>query len=458
MNIRERLKKYGAVAALLCGFISPAVASTPVMNKPLVNETALAYSNTYVLNMSSPMIDSLSFQAIYGSATIPTVSLNDGKQSTATITVVSNTALSTAAATNYLTVLTTKSITNAAVTINGITLTGGTHWLNDVTYSSWTARSIRDAINSYVPGIVATTGGASIVYTTATAPGTYGNNITFTSNSSSITINSPTFRGGQDNARISVNGVPLTANVDWYPGATVTATADAIAAAMRANTSIAAIVTSTSPSARAGVIVSTSIIAGTAANYSLISSTPAALSVSNTNTYYGGTDSAFAYGTGVITASNHQLTTGLPVVYSTGSNVTISPLVSGTTYYVAPITSSTFGLATTSTGAIAGSYVTFTSSSPSTTTHTFTVRTSTFTGTASFKYQASNDGTNWTDLTTPGASMTQATYVNPSTSTIVDLGNVNYGYIRVNVTGPSASTNQGAIYLKVIPNGKNTTK
>lgn len=150
--------------------------------------------------------------------------------------------------------------------------------------------------------------------------------------------------------------------------------------------------------------------------------------------------------------STSPFSTANPVLYTnTGTNV--SPLVTGTTYYATKVNNA-FGLSTTSTGAVAGAYITFTSSSSA---GNYTFSPLSILGTPSYKWQVSNDGVNWADYSTTiygqsVSSVTLSSFVSTGTVTSWDFGNIQYAWIRLNVIAPT----QGAISLLVAGNGKNS--
>jgi hypothetical protein len=145
--------------------------------------------------------------------------------------------------------------------------------------------------------------------------------------------------------------------------------------------------------------------------------------------------------TDLITKANHGFTTGLPVLYVGGTG-TPSPLVTGTTYYALPATSSTFYLSSTSVLAQSGSYIGLSGVATGATAHTFTLTPLAITGTPGFKWKASNDGSAWVDLSV--SSITMSSYVAGGTSYAWDFEWFNYKWLRMAVDGPTT----GGIYLK----------
>ena len=73
------MKKLSLIAAALSlGLCTLAYAyMQPTWGKPIANESALAYNNTYSFQTNNSRVDSLSFQCVYTSATLPTTTFND---------------------------------------------------------------------------------------------------------------------------------------------------------------------------------------------------------------------------------------------------------------------------------------------------------------------------------------------------------------------------------------------
>lgn len=160
---------------------------------------------------------------------------------------------------------------------------------------------------------------------------------------------------------------------------------------------------------------------------------------------------AFKAGSSVIIGTN-TFTTGLEVLFSTSAAVAKVGLVSGTTYFAGLSTGNSFSLATSQANAIAGTFITLTSSSSS---GNYTFSSPAISGTPSYKWQVSNDGLTWSDYTqtiagiaVPAVSL--GTYNSTGTLTSWDFGYIQYAFVRLNVTGPTT----GGINLKVSVNGK----
>lgn len=454
----KTLKRFflASLASLMVAALAHAMVVKYTAN--LVSETALTYSKTYPLALNSYGIDYLSFTANASSVTFTSKSFTDGQVSTGTITITSNLVLSTATAADFLTVLTTQTIpANSAVTVNGIPLYVGVHWYQDVLFATTTAISIKQAINKYVPGVLASTGPAGIVFSTATQYGSFGNSMTMTVNTSSITVSSTSFSGGRDGARITIGGKSYIAGTDFQVGVTSAATATNLATAITASSTTWGVVAAAGGQA---IVFATTTATGLRTNYVMTSSTQAALTIGGsgvttangvgTGRMWGGTDAAYTLNGKTIELAAHGWTVALPVLYSTGSATAIGGLTRETTYYAFPVSPNAISLASTSTGAIAGVGIVFTSSQTKTVTDTFTLTPLAIAGTPSYKWQVSNDGANWFDYNT--SSVTLNTFTSTGTVNTWDFAPIDYAWIQLAVTGPTA----GAIRLTVTGNGKNS--
>lgn len=460
--------------AILLGVGAVLKAMQFVYSGPLANESALAYNNTYTLNTANRGIDYLSTQIVYSSASPAAVSFTDGVQATGTITVTSLTNLAGKQGTNSITVSTTGALSGATIVIGGVTLTEGIQWYTQ-TSTNAVATSIKNAINAYATQFTASTATqANKVSITCGSSGTWCNTQGLAVSVSSLTIGAALFSGGVDNAIVSINNVTLIQGRDWTAQATSTGTARAISNAIAANTSLNTIITSTwTPLvvgvSTLGVVSATATAVGTAGNYALFSSTQASLTLSGSVTtdsvgrgvsaMTGGAASAVTLNSPIISVANgftplvqnQAGMLGLPVLYT--ATTALSPLLTGTTYFVIPVSRTQFELSDTSTGAIAGVYLTITSSSSQTTTHTRTLTPLAIAGTATFAWQGSNDGTNWYSVGS-SSSVPANGYTVGGQSIAVDWGAYNYSYLKLVVTAPTA----GGIQFTATANGRNTNR
>lgn len=440
-------KILGTLAAVALGVLAFGLvrAATFPLTGYIANETGLTYNNTYSVDIVANAINQMSAQAVYSSATFSNATFGDGSESTGSVTVVTPSALSTATATDRITVVSTNGLTGATLQIASKILQEGVDWKRQAT-ASGTASNLRSAINSQVPGVTASAVGA-IIYTTATVYGTLPNSYILSSSTpTALSVLTPTFKGGQDNAILAIGGQQLRQGIDWHVGTTSATAATSIASAINGNALLSLYITAIANSPTNGIIALTSKFTGLNANFALQSSTPAALAPLHPS-MIGGVNSAYALGSGVINLPSHGLTLALPVLYS-GTPV-IGGLVSQTTYYAIPVDANSIKLGATSSGAVAGNFITITSSNSQTTAHVYTLAPLAIAGTPSFKWQASNDNSNWIDLAV--SSVTLSSYNNPPATTGWDFGVINYHYVRVNVVAPT----QGGILFRVNVTAKN---
>lgn len=350
---------------------------------------------------------------------------------------------------------------DASFILNGVGYKNGYHWSDVSGTSTGTAASIAGFINATSTNTNPVCGGGlgsvsavavgGVVTLTQAIPCAGGNAVTLTANPTSggLTIGSALFTGGQDNAVITIGGIALTYGTNWTFGAstTTTTTALSIAAAINANTILNKVIVATNT---AGVVHTTGTVVGANTNYTLTSSTPAALSVIG---FSGGLDSAYTLSSAVIKLPTHGFTKGLPVLYS--GTPAIGGLTTGTTYFVIAVDANDISLATSQALALAGTGIVITSSSTQTPANTYTLAPGPFIqGPAAAKLQVSNDGSNWADYSTTAANVAVTTQTFtaafPSTTFVQDFGLIDYNYIRYNVVGPT----QGGLLLKVILTSK----
>jgi hypothetical protein len=300
------------------------------------DDPTLAYSTTPILDVSR--LDTLAIQATYSSATISQFSLDDGRKSTGTFTVVS-----------------TQSLTSVMLAVNGCSFINGREWTS-VSTASGTASAIATAMDASacLANVVSASwpgGTSAVVNLTADTIGTAGNSIEiFSSNSSSITVSGSTLSNGDDS------------------------------------------------------------------NFSV------------------STDK-------VTTSSAHGISTGFALLFSTVSASTPpTGLTDQTTYYAIVTSLVDFKLADTSTNSLAGTAIDITALTGG---GTFTLDPTAFAGTYSFKWQSSNDRSNWFDLP-----VSSTTYSAPG-NTMWD-GTINYKYLRLNITAGTG----GGLDLNVTGFGK----
>lgn len=274
------------------------------------------------------------------------------------------------------------------------------------------------------------------IYSTATlTTGTFKDGVASTG---TFTVGSTTPVRG---VRLAINGIPITEGVDFTALTTTTGTASAICTALNANSNITAIITSTW-TAGSSVVYSTAVIAGTAGNYTMYTSSYAYISTAGFTT---GVLSNVVTASSSVYIATHGFTTGFPVLFTTTAGTAPGMLVTGTTYYAIAYDANHVQFATTSALALSGVAVGI-----STQTvlggGTFTVAPLAWSGSASFKWQASNDNVNFFDLPLSSTTITSAT---TATNFMWD-GEIYYRYLRFVYVAPT----YGGLAIDVIGNGK----
>jgi hypothetical protein len=250
------------------------------------------------------------------------------------------------------------------------------------------------------------------IWSTATVP-----TATFTDGSKStgsFTVSTITYTG----ARININGVSVIQGIHWSTAASVGLMAKSLSDAIMANASLNTIVSSTWNIS--GVVTTTATAVGVNA-YELLTTTPAAVSVSGA-AMTGGAASPISSSAETITKAYHGMATALGVRFDTVSGTAPGGLTSGVTDYAIVPNINTIKLATTSTGAIAGVALDIGSQTGG---GSFTLTPMAFAGTPSFKIQVSNDASSWFDL-----NVASITYSAPG-NYLWDLGQPSYRFMRV---------------------------
>lgn len=233
-------------------------------------------------------------------------------------------------------------------------------------------------------------------------------------------------------ARLAINGCVLDQGDSWTSVSTASGTAKAISDSIMASSCLSGVVVSTWSS---NVIYSTASTIGTAGNSITLFTNTSSITISGA-TLSNGDDSNFSIADDDITTSSaHGITTGAPLLFATATGTAPTGLTTGTTYYAIVTANNKFKFATSSANALAGTAINITALTGS---GTFTATLTAFSGTWSFKWQGSNDNSNWYDLP-----ISAVTYSTPSNS-LWD-GPINYRYLRLNFTAGTG----GALNLKV---------
>lgn len=437
--------RFGSIArflAVVLGAVVLAKSAQAVEAKTFdfVNNPAAHVSYTDAEDVSQ--FNRISIQAVYADGTPSDHQVVDGTKSTAQLSVIHNglASLSAAPAVSSITIV-DNNVSNVTITINTKAFKEGVEWSQGV-QSSNTAVSLKNAIDAY-PSLVASTGtvggNATVVFASAAVNGTYANSWTISSDSSSVTVQGTTLSGGRDNAQVCINNTCLTQGTDWNVAASSDATCLNIHNAIRDNSTLAAIIVST-PGA-SGVLFSTAIYVGVNA-YPIYTSTPTAL-VPASGYFTGGTAGDIDYSANTISESSHGLITGVPVWLEV-TGTAPDGLTDNATYYAIKTNDNVYQLATSTQNAVDGTSVDVTTATVGGSTIDVRVPALSLDTDTGFKWQASNDGSNWFDI----PSISSITYSAAGT-TGWDLGEYNYKWIRMNYLGPT----WGALDLKAYLHG-----
>lgn len=424
------MKKLLLALTLVGGLTSAARAGDVVYNADLVYDTCLAIDANYDLNLRLPGIQTLSFVATYSTTTPASKTFTDGTKSTATITVSSNTAITALIGFLNVTVASFSATGLSDLTLNGIKFHegAGQSWTKVAT-ATGSAEALRVAINAHADFSAVRT--STVITVTSVSSGVFVNGWTCTSSTpAALTCGAATFAGGQDNVWLAVQGYGFRAGTEFSVGNTSTDTAKNISAALMANATLAALFTSTWNVG--GIVSATSTLSGVNA-YTLFTSSNSALRLNNSatlnsDTFKNGTVSKLDLTNDLATVLAHGYNTGLAVLFSTAASPGITGLVGGTTYYVIKNDYDRIGFATTKANASAGTDIDITAEAGG---KTYTLTPLVISGSPGFKWQASNDGTNFTDLAVSSVTVTSAS------STAWDFGTVNYSVLRLKYTAPT---------------------
>jgi hypothetical protein len=388
------MRKLFTALAIFLGMASTAMAQIgPCQPAPgfnsycgYANNGNLSSNQSYLFNTATYEASKIAAQVSWSSATIPNAAFTDGAQSSATITINSFAALSTAAASSNIKVSTTAGMFGMTVSMscvgtstspttppnsfpcttvfpNTLTFQNGLNWFT-LGNSSSAALSLAAAMRTSLPGwsIVASTAApptASVIYATAPVGAQY-NGIQFQSSNinainapvyisstpatGNITISSYTLLVGQ-----SVTIGPVTfigsgsTNIGWInsgvteyfnAGGSNTACAINLSSAINNNPILDLVINSTSGAngntSTSNIVYTTATVGGVSGNYFIYGSSPTATA------WYGmagGSNAVFNVTQGgqsnaVLTINNISLTANSQWFPVTSNNVTAISLAS----------------------------------------------------------------------------------------------------------------------------------
>ena len=427
-------------------------------NISLANDVFVAQDTNYDFPFAGDY-SSLTFALTYSTTPPASFTFTDGRKSTATITVSKFNDLIPRAATMTISVMSasTTTLRNTGVTLNGERFYAGPggEW-TPVTTATGNAVALAAAINASSNFDAAAV--STVVYATCTVAGSYANAWAVATNSTtSFRLNgagtSPiAFLNGSDRARLTINGVT-------YDIATATAvTSNAVTAKNISDTLMAdSLFTAIAVSTWASNVVYTTAAAVGVNAYAITTSSPAALGVngsasSQTGTFLNGSATTIDLTAETFTA-NIRPNTGYAVWLGTGGFTTPGGLANGTTYYLIRSNPGVYKLATTKANATAGTAIDITSQAGG---GTFTMNPVVMPATTGFglQWQTSNDNLNWSNYTTTDNNISISSITinsaTAATTTLNNLGNVGYRYLRLKYSAPA----QGGTNITATGNGR----
>lgn len=434
------MKRFLIVSILLMGFGIKGFSATPVYDGYLVNGIVVS-TMTPTINVSTISGDYVSLQLNFSTPTYISSIFNDGVKSTGTITIKTNASVrgstltiqsnsyvegndwsynatySSMSALNlftilnstfgvyasgYLTVLSTYSLTNSSVVVNGKTFKESTDWFVQTT-ATGTAKALTTAIGNYWNGVLLAQWSTNKVNLTACVYGVGGNDA-LTSWVSTITVSAAAMTGGKI--------APLSGIV--FDSSSVNALS---------------------------LIRATATVVGASGNYTFVSSTPA-ITITG---MAGGAASQVLYAPYSTIYSTQNYLAGLSVLFTVTAGSAPLNLQANTTYFVIPYNSTSLRLASTRDNAIAGVSLPLSNTTNDRGTFVLTAITpSTYTP-CGLVWQGSNDGVSYWNLSVVSATIVSTS---PWTTQNWDIGKYDYEYIRAYIT-PAIST-LGSVFVQII--------
>ncbi len=425
--------KKNIIASILLVF-AIGIAKAEFANFTAIDRPAQGVAVLHVLDVGQ--YDRFSLQGVYSDGTPSAHTFVDGSKQVATITIPTTTTnlIATQASATINVVSTTNALLDTVVVFGQRNLEG-TDW--DMGAST-TASAIALAASINQHHEVSATSSGSTVTVTAIAFGIAGNSYSLTTtDATNLDISGALFTGGLDVHTVKIAGVTLSENTDFNVVAASATTADNIGDAIIANTTLLALF---STSTSNNVLTVTALLPGDGGYIIGTSTTGFAIG----GGFSVGIDSDVDITNDRVSESAHGFTTGLGILFSTvATSVAPGGLTNQTTYYAIKVTDNLYKVASSSTNAIAGTAVDITGVTGSGS-FTFTPPSLVVATSNGYKWQGSNDNTNWSDL-----SLSSITW-SAAGNTLWDVGEYDFRYIRMNFTAPA----WGALDLDVILNGQ----
>ena len=435
------MKRLMALMALLLGLASSASAVSS--DQATLSNKRAAYAYTQDVRVED--YSNFSIQVDLADAAPATVSFVGGAKSSDNVTVSSYDGLIGRKSSATITIMSgqNEALAGTILTVNGFPYVTGTHWTVGYT-STATAAALAAALDAHWQ--YSATASSNVVTLEAADIGTAGNSFTLTT-SDAAKLAKTAWSAGQENGYINIGGTTLTHGTDFTAVTSSHTTANAIAVAINANAALSALISVSSATEATSPL--------TAGIIQLISKengyNPLVVSVSNTShllpdypRFQGGKNSDVDFVDNTITEAAHNLPVGLGVVYSTGSNLAITGLTFGTTYYVVPVDANSFKLSDTAAHAYAGTNIADLSAAGDA---TFVLAPQPLSSAATdgITYLGSNDGTTFYSVT-----QSSVPYDAASTGALTPFVDFTGRYLRLSFVAPT----RGALNVNAIINGR----
>lgn len=201
----------------------------------------------------------------------------DGTPSTGSFTVVYVSSLAAASSAGTMAVVSTQGAVGSRVNIGAFTLREGIDWrVGASTFAAATSLAAAINANDAIPADASYSAGKAVITLTAVSPGALYNSVSlYSSTPTALSKSGAYLTGGQDNAVVKINSIPLMQGRDWFIQDVASNTAVNLAAATNHNPTL---INQVEAVALGAVVYLRAVISPVA--YTLSSSDPADLSVS----------------------------------------------------------------------------------------------------------------------------------------------------------------------------------
>lgn len=384
-------------------------------------------------------LKSLSAQVDYSKVRPSTAVVNDGAFSSTTLTVADFFHFHGSQSSATITLVSGHNValSNESINIKGRSFVG----FFDAVYATNTARNLAVTIDNHDEYTASAS--SNVITVLARSTGSAANAWTITSSSpTALSLSGPTFGNGRDPGYLFIQGTQLTDGVDFTAQTSSHVTANAIAVAINANSSLSSIIR-VSSSANTGILTLIAQESGVNAYNLSVSSvgylTPSAF------VFAAGSATAFSVSNDQVFKTNHGFSNGLRVLFEKSAGTDPTGLTAGTTYFALLVDADHFKVALASSSSGVGTAVDITALTGS---GQFSFLPLAFSaGSAGFEWKGSNDGiTYYPLLSTAISSVTYAA----DGGGLWSFPDYSYRFLRLAFTSPAA----GGINLNMTVNGR----